>query len=733
LKKLKQSEILSKAIKVLEFDKVLEKTSNFAKGLPGKEKVLSLLPKTEIETVKENLSKTNFFCNLHLRGGIPIRSYPDLRPLFKKVRIEGSVLSEKEIAEVIQLLSVGKELAGFFTAFPLEGKLSGIFNFLSPSEGLLKEILKFVDEKGQVIDSASSELLKIRTSIRRISSEIRRKLEVYFSKYSEVLRERVITERNSRYVILAKPNFRKSFEGIVHDVSGSGESFYVEPIGILEDNNRLEELRGREKKEVRKILKKLTEFLRNNVRELERIFWTVVEIDFWQAVARFSLEIEGVVPEFCEEVSLIQAKHPILLLSNQKVVGVDIRFKNGLVITGPNAGGKTVALKTVGLFSLMAQSGFLVPAQKCKLKLFKRWLVDIGDEQSIEQSLSTFSAHAVNLAGILKHADESSLVLIDELGTGTDPVEGSALAVAILKDLERKKSTVVITTHLGPVKMFAWKSGYYEVATVLFDERTLKPLYELAYGIIGKSYALEVARICGIPEDVIREAKRNLVGGESDIMELLEREYLKLQEEKAELARLKEQLVEREKELEELKEQLESALKKSQKKKEFKQLVKKVEKSVKLLQEETSPINVGDVVEIRGKKGKGRVVSVDKEKGIAEVVFGSLRFKTKLRELKKSEPVPVADDGVYHAKPKKFKPEIMLRGMTREEALLALEKFINDALLVGAKRVRIIHGLGEGILKRAVREYLTSLPFVKSFRSGDAYEGGEGVTVVEFE
>ncbi|SMP17933.1 DNA mismatch repair protein MutS2 [Desulfurobacterium pacificum] len=737
----------------LEFDKILQIASEFAKSVPGKDSVLSIRPIVEKEKVQKELELTSSFCRLLSERPVPLETFPDISSILKKLTAEGVVLGESAFVEILKVIRVASVLRRFFEE--LDSRFERLKTYSDRIYGFseLKEVLESTfDDYGNVLDTASPSLAAVRREVLELSYRIKRKLEDLVNRYDDVCPDRIVTERDGRYVVLVKPHFRKKFKAIVHDRSSSGQTYYVEPLSVVEDNNKLQELRSREREEIERILKKLSLLVFQHRSQLQSSFKALVEIDRRLAVAQFSLKVKGVMPEFSEEVKLKQAKHPLLLLSDREVVPVDIFLKNGLVITGSNTGGKTVTLKTLGLLSMMAQSGFLIPAEEgSSLRFFKKWMVDIGDEQSIEQSLSTFSAHISNVAKILKEADSDTLVLLDELGAGTDPVEGSSLAVAILEFLKRKRVKTVVTTHFTPVKLYAYKDDYYEVASVLFDEITLKPLYKLVYGLVGKSYALEIASRYGVPQEVIDMAKR-ILGNEGkiaeDIISALEEEYKKLVKEREELKRKEKELEERERRvlkelseelrafIEELEEKSKKALQ-SAKSGEIKQIVVTAKKKLDSLQVKESKsvddFSPGMTVKVKSTGRKGKVVEVNRGRGVVKVQLGSIKVEMKPDQLEVVEEVGRKEDVsvVNVERPKRFFPELKLLGMRGEEALRALEEFLDDAAVLGFKSVKVVHGHGAGILKRLVREYLKESPYVKSFRPGKIEEGGDGVTIVE--
>ena len=744
----------------LEYDKLLRETSRLAKSSPARERVLSLKPSVNRSEVERNLELTDAFFKLLKEKALPLETFPDVSPLIEKLRIEGSVLSLEELLDLLRLLEQSKILKNFFKNLPQHlSRISFYAERLTAGGELLDRLRESIDESGEVLDSASPTLRSIRRNISTVSSRIKERLTSIVNRHEDICPDRIITEREGRYVILVKPHFKKRFQGIVHDRSSSGQTLYVEPLSVVELNNRLRELKKEEAEEIRRILRELSSLARSCLSEIETSFRALVEIDFRYAIAYMSLKLSGTYPSFSGEFNLKGAKHPLLVLTGKEVVPVDLKLKRGLVITGPNTGGKTVSLKTLGLLSMMAQSGFLIPAGEGSSLIFvKKWFADIGDEQSIEQSLSTFSSHVKRIGEILREVDHSSLVLLDELGAGTDPVEGSALAVAILKYLKDKGAKVVATTHFTPVKLYAYKDDYYDVASVLFDEESLKPLYRLAYGVVGKSYALVVAGRYGIPDEVIETAK-SLMGAEDrmaeEIIEALEREYKRLVEERKEVERLRRELSRKESELRErerkireessrrLKEFIEELQKKTEEilreretskaRERFRKLVISVKNRAEV-EEEVRPrgeVRVGDPVKVLPSGRKGRVIEIAGNK--ARVLIGQVKVDVKLSNLVRVEEVPGKDESsaVSAPKPGRFFPELKLLGMRGDEALRALEEFLDDAAIVGVREVKIVHGYGEGILKRLVREYLKNSPYVKSFRPGGPQEGGDGVTVVQ--
>ncbi len=738
----------------LEFTELLEKTAELARSEPAKKRILKTRFSPERDEVIRSVLLTDEMVKLIREVNFPLEAFPPLEPVMDKLKVEGSVLTPEDLLKVravcLQSSTVLKFLKGFKERFERVFELS---KGLSPFSELIEEIDRTVDETGYILDSASEELLRIRGEIRGVSRRIKERIDALISRNEDMFPGRVITKRNGRYVVLVKPNFSQRFRGLVHDRSSSGHTLYVEPETIVDENNRLITLKAEEKREVERVLKRISSTVSSKSDRLKRAYRTLIEIDRLLAVATMSLKLKGTVPEISDSIDLKGARHPLLELSGKDVTPVDITFERGLVITGPNTGGKTVTLKTLGLLVLMFQSGYLIPADEgSRIRIFRKVMADIGDEQSIEQNLSTFSSHARNISAMLKEADEDSLILLDELGAGTDPVEGSNLGIGILEFLKEKGAKVVATTHFTPIKLYAYRDSYYTVASVMFDEETLEPLYRLAYGVIGKSYALVIAKRFGMPDEVIEYAEALMSSEErmaSRIISLLEEEHRKLLQErervsslKRELERKAEELKRKEKELKEkgireirellsfLREEGRKALKSR------KELHSVIETGRRKLEEielkGASKVEKGQFVRVSGSGKVGKVLSVDGSS--AKVQVGNLIMKVKISHLEPVEkPIKVEEVKrvVSIKRPSSFFPELNVIGMRGDEALSAVEKFLDSARIEGFERVKIIHGHGMGILKRLIREYLKSSPYVKSFSKGSVEEGGDAVTVVQ--
>ncbi|HID66070.1 MAG TPA: endonuclease MutS2, partial [Aquificaceae bacterium] len=553
----------------------------------------------------------------------------------------------------------------------------------------------------------------------------------------------------------------KKIFGIVHGTSSSGYTTYIEPQFVIHLNNKLTQLKEQEEEEVRRVLQRISEYIGDYSKDLSESFEACVEVDFLQCKYRFKKLVNGKFPQFGNWIELYGVKHPILMQVKEEVVPVDIilKEKKGLILTGPNTGGKTVALKTLGLSVLLFQSAIPIPAdENSKLPLFEKVFTDIGDEQSIEQSLSTFSAHMRNVAEFIGKSDNHTLVLIDELGAGTDPIEGSALGIGILEYLKERNAWVFITTHHTPIKLYATTSDYYVPASVLFDRETLKPLYKITYNTVGESMAFHIAKKYGIPEKVIEIAKKHIGEfGEKYLqaMEKLSKYIQKYEEEHKKAEELRKELQKQKEDLEKLRREYEEAkrrgwkeayreakeylrklahesqeiLKKAKDKKEVKEFIsRKKQELEKIVPQEKSDIKVGDTVIFMGKKGKVLEIKGDK----AYLHLDRFKIWVDVRELEKtSKYLPTEIPKVSVETPVKVERDTLnLVGKDINTATLELERFIEEAHSAGLKVVRIIHGIGSGKLKTAVKEALSKNEKVKFFRDAYPREGGSGVTVV---
>jgi DNA mismatch repair protein MutS2 len=679
--------------------------------------------------------------------------------------------------------------------------LAQVAAHIRPCQALIEEINRCIDDQGDVRDEASPALARIRREVDIAHGRIQAKLEniIQSSKNASYLQEAIITRREGRYVIPIKTQFKDKIPGVVHDRSASGVTLFIEPLSAVDLNNAWRELQLEEEEEVRRILAALSRMVGENAEDIEKTVEALAELDVAFAKARYAEAIDASKPELVafadhsdehpgSTVHLLGARHP--LLDPEEVVAIDVDLDEQthvLVITGPNTGGKTVSLKTVGLLTLMGQTGLHIPAESgSRLSPFEGVYADIGDEQSIEQNLSTFSSHMTNIISFLDEADSRSLVLLDELGAGTDPAEGSALARALLEHFRRRKSTTFVATHYPELKTYAQLTPGVRNASVEFDPETLSPTYRLTIGLPGRSNALTIARRLDMPEAIIEEA-REMVSPEDlrtqDMLDDIHQLRMKMAEERAEAhgarteakkmtRELRDRLAtieeEREQILREARSEAEEAMETLQT--EIRRLrsrlraagasveaVGAVEEELKSLESEmppvepreppappqvsesleeegtARPIRTGDTVWVRPLNTKGEVLNV--QDGDAEVQVGRARTHVslsalELREAEKPEPVP---EGVQVTTEPPASPgrSIDLRGATVNESLDRLDRYLDQAMRAGLPEARIIHGKGTGTLRRAVRDFLADHPLVQDYEGGDYREGGEGVTVAK--
>jgi len=764
-------------LNLLEYEKFLENLSNYTFNEKTKEKIKNLKPQTNENQVKKRINLVNDFIKIYERERFfPLSEFPDIENHLKLLSIEESILSSLEIKDIETILSISRQIKRFLqNSIRKENEeIFQLYRKLFSSREIERIINDSIDEADFIKDSASRDLSKIRKEIKEIERKIVSILEniIHNYKYEDIIQEKIITTRKERYVIPVKENFSSKLKGIIHDRSSTGHTVFVEPINIVELNNKLSDLKIREQIEIRKILKFLTDTIRSSLRTIRQTFDAIIEFDTLLAIAKYSVEFSCSFPKFSKKVSLKEAKHPLFLMSNKKFNPIDIFIdsKNkGLIITGPNTGGKTVALKTLGIFSLLIQSGIPVPAlENSEIPIFEGIFVDIGDYQSIEANLSTYSWHISNIKEILSKVNENSLVLLDELIPGTDPDEGSAIGIGILKFLKGKGTYTVATSHFRQIKLFALSDDYFEVASVGFDREKLFPTYTLHYKTIGQSMAFYIAEKLGFYKEILEEAKKYL--NEENIkldkaLQKLEEYKIFYDEESKKVNQLKKQLEEEKEKYQKLNEELEKLKKQKWKEslKEIEEFVKQVKKEGYQILEEIKTsksgkvieqfgkkvkqqvlnqkketeetlleyLNIGDKVKIKGKNTIGEIISIRETK--ANVNFNGLKIWVPLKELERIEDVKTEKKTKFHVRRKKvnIKPEINLIGLTKDEAIKRLEEFLDKAILEGYTYLRIIHGYGSGVLRKAVREYLETSPYRLEFKDAEYNEGGMGVTVVE--
>lgn len=783
-----------KVLRILEYDKIINMLSECALSNKGKDMCLNLKPSNNIHEVNDNLNETKESIDLVLKwGNLPLEGIRDVSDIIRRCRM-GFVLSPKELLDVCDLLRCSRNLKNFMKdgakkeSFPI---LYDIIDSLFIIKNIEESIENTIIGEDEISDRASAKLYDIRKKIREKNSKIREKLQSMIQTYSKYLQDPIVTIRGDRYVIPVKAEYKGSVPGLVHDQSSSGSTLFIEPMAVVEMNNDIKELMLKEKIEIERILSELTQKVSQYIDEIEHNNENAAYLDFLMAKAKLSLDFNGTIPTVNDKgfINIKSARHP--LINKEKVVPIDIRIGDtykALVITGPNTGGKTVTLKTAGLLTLMAMSGLAIPAKDgSEISVFKKIFADIGDEQSIEQSLSTFSSHMTNIVDILKNVDEKSLVLVDELGAGTDPVEGAALAMAILEKLYNEGSIIIATTHYSEIKVFAMEKEGFENASVEFDIETLRPTYRLLIGIPGKSNAFEISKRLGLEKDVIDKARsfvsKDTVKFEDVIQSLqnktitLQRELEKTQEIKREIEELKNELSQKKYKLES---QRENIIKKAQEEafkivrnakdeadsmikeindirmkakdiasiKEAEEIRKKLKIKLEELDKESEEINekegmvpadnvkIGDEVYVTTLSQKGEVISEVDSKGEVTVQIGIMKINVPLSKLlkvlnKKKEDKKVGTSKLISQKVYNVSSSIDLRGQTLDEALYNLDKYLDDAFLAGLCNVRIIHGKGTGVLREGIQSFLKKHHYVKSIRIGDINEGGSGVTVAE--
>ncbi len=752
-----------KDLEKLGYNIIKDKLRSFAHSVPTCEKIDSLRPSSDPEEVRERIDLYQAFDSIP--GEIVIPDFPDIRDLLKRADVEGFVLSVEDIISILKVLEIIKEIRKVLGQYSERSdrirRLVKNLNNFSPVENLINSA---IDRRGFVKDSASGELYRIRKKIRTLENEINMRLESLFNRPDSdtIFSDRIVTIRNGRYVVPVKTAHARSIFGIIHGTSSSGYTTYIEPQFIVHLNNQVSELKESEEEEVRRILKEITTYIKDYSDKIEESFSVLVEVDYLQCLKRLASLYRGNFPETGNHIELRKAVHPLLPLQEKEAVPVNIRMKErkGLILTGPNTGGKTVALTLLGLTALMVQSGIPVPLEEgSTIPVFTGIYVDVGDEQSIEQNLSTFSAHMTNISEFLPRAGENDLVLLDELGAGTDPLEGSALGIGILEYLKQKNCWVFANTHHMPIKVYAVNSEYYVPASVMFDRETLRPLYTIAYNTVGESMAFGIARKCGIPQEVISRAEKELGEMGRQYIHAIDRlsEFThsyeeKLREVEALKEKLSHQVNEYEKMISRLKEQERKGWKEAYREarlylqnlyaegqKILKDLREK-DQIERFIQEKRGEIldrigrerelpKVGDTIFFEG--GKGKVVKV--EEGRVWVVSGGMRIEVSLDMIEKVERGSLKDRKekreLPHPKGSLAGSELNLLGMDRDSALIELERFIESAWAGGLKTVRIIHGVGSGTLKSAVQEFLSKSERVKFFRSAYPREGGSGVTI----
>jgi DNA mismatch repair protein MutS2 len=786
------------ALKVLEYDKVRDIVARYAASEPGKAVVQALTPSAERDQVLARLAETREFLRIREAGEQPpLDGIRDIGRSIEKLRVAGMMLLPAELLEAAATLGAARRLKSFFQRFAgADGsrltvpRLCSQAGAITPLKHLEDAVHAAIDETGEIKDSASPELRRVRKLIGRTRDGIMERLSRILrdADAQNIIQEQLITVRDDRYVMPLKPNFRQSIKGVVHGHSGSRATLFVEPLEVVEQNNRLSELRMEEREEQERILRQLSGLLAGEVEAIDAAYRAASQIDAVHARARFGTEFGGSVPELVEGGSfhLRTARHPLIVEKRrtgtiaQDAVPNDIdlpRSARALVISGPNAGGKTVILKTIGILCLMAQAGIPVTAAEgSQLPLFGETFADIGDEQSLEQDLSTFSAHASRIAGILREAKKDSLVLLDELASGTDPAEGAALGAAVLGRLLEIGCVSVITTHHSSLKLFGAKTAGAVNAAMEFDVETLKPTYRFIPGRPGRSYGLDMASRLGVPEDVVQDARSRLTADEAALDRLLEQveqdarqlrserqqagqdlsaaHRLKAEAEQLHRAASDEARTAKAKAKQEAREVLVAlrqklkdlsrveAIDRGQVERERRELGVLAQQLEPVEEETVGPpihrgtIQPGDRVRMPRLKRTGTVLFAHHDE--LEVDADGLKLKIALRDAVPVEDAAAAKHGTavsgWSADVEEhdgLPDRVNLLGLRVDEALAETERFLDRAGMRGFQQVVIIHGLGTGALKAAVTGLLKGHPLIAAFRTGEPSEGGAGVTVAE--
>ncbi|MBG9590082.1 endonuclease MutS2 [Cytobacillus firmus] len=781
-----------RVLKILEFNKVKEQLLEHVSSSLGRKKALNILPSTDYEEVIRRQEETDEAVTvLRIKGNVPLGGIFDIRPHVKRAVI-GGMLSPQELNQISSTIHASRQMKRFIEEFAEEESslpiLLGYTDKIIVLADLETSIRNAVDDNGEVLDSASETLRSLRNQLRTKESRVRERLEsmIRSSSAQKMLSDAIITIRNDRFVIPVKQEYRGHYGGIIHDQSSSGQTLFIEPASIVQLNNELQGIRVKEQQEIERILIALSGQTAENSSELETIVDVLGEVDFTFAKARYSKRIKASKPKINNQgkISLFKARHPLIPID--EVVANDIKLGDDystIVITGPNTGGKTVTLKTVGLCTLMAQAGLQIPAlDGSETAVFGNVYADIGDEQSIEQSLSTFSSHMVNIVDILNQVDFNSLVLFDELGAGTDPQEGAALAISILDEVYKRGARVIATTHYPELKAYGYNREGVINASVEFDIETLSPTYKLLIGVPGRSNAFEISKRLGLNDQVI-ETARSYIGTDTnqvenmiasleesrrqaeadmeeanDFLKSAEKLHKDLQKQMAEFYEQKDAMHEKASEkagdiVEKAKAEAEEIIRDLRKMRmekhaevkeheliEAKKRLSDAAPQMSTAKNKLKPKNTkhvfeeGDEVKVLSFGQKGHLLKKASENEW-QVQIGILKMKVAEKDLEYiKSPKPVETKPVATVKGRDFHVslELDLRGERYENALLRVEKYLDDALLAGYPRVSIIHGKGTGALRQGVQEYLRNHRSVKKIRFGEAGEGGTGVTIVEF-
>lgn len=785
-----------KSLRVLEFNKIVDILKTKVSSSLGLKYIENLTPSSDYEEVKYMLEETSQAQSILLkRGGVPLNGIHDIEDKAKRAEI-GASLDPGSLIKIADTLRVARNLKNILSSsdeddfnYPI---IQGLSNSLYIYRDVEDKIYNAIISEIEISDNASIELRNIRRRIVQKNQSIRSKLNsiITSSTYQKYLQDAIISVRGDRFVVPVKAEYRSYVSGIIHDQSSSGATLFIEPMSIVDMNNELRQLRLQEQEEIERILAELSSLVGEISHDIIANQEILGKLDFAFAKGKLSISMKAIEPELNEDkyINIKSGRHP--LLDPETVVSNDIylgREFHTLLITGPNTGGKTVTIKTVGIFALMTQSGLHIPANYgSSMCVFDNIFADIGDEQSIEQSLSTFSSHMTNIVSILKDVTENSLVIFDELGAGTDPMEGAALAIAILEDVKMAGATCIATTHYTELKNYALTKEGVENAAVEFDVETLSPTYRLLMGIPGKSNAFAISKKLGLSDYIISRA-RDFIDDSNieleDVLQEAEKSRLKAIEEREEAEKLKAEIQQVKREYDEklekimsqrdkmieqakseafritrgAKEEVDSIIKElramenemasKEKNRKIEALRKELTNSMGALQptvesmivpkistKEIKNLKPGDEVKVITLNQNGSVISVDEKKKEAVVQIGIMKMTLPFKSLQraKSEAKTTVTKGtrnIIKSKSGRVKSEVDLRGMTLEEAIIELDKYLDDACVAGLENVTIIHGIGTGVLKSGLQDVLKKNKHVKSQRPGQYGEGGAGVTI----
>lgn len=788
------TDLFEKSIQTLELPRVLELLAGQAQTEEGKDRCRALRPLTDADDVRRRLEETSAALGMIVLRGSP--SLSGVRPVGASLQRAdmGGALNTRELLDIAALLRCARAAREYASG---EGSaktcIDHLFASLAPNRFLEEKISGAILSEEEIADAASPELADIRRHIRACSSKVRDILQkLISSSQSKYLQESIITMRSGRYVVPVRSECKNEIPGLVHDVSGSGGTFFIEPMGVVKTNNELRELQAREEKEIERILRELSAECAAHREDIAQNYDLLVLLDGIFARARLSSRLHCSAPRLAARgIDLKKARHP--LLPPDKAVANDLRLGGDfdtLVITGPNTGGKTVTLKTMGLLILMAQCGLHIPVgDDSSIVIFDHVLADIGDEQSIAQNLSTFSSHMTNIVGILEACGPGSLILFDELGAGTDPVEGAALAAAVIESARKRGALVCATTHYAELKVYAMTTPGVENASCEFDVETLAPTYHLLIGIPGKSNAFAISKRLGLPQSIIDQAAARIDAENvrfEDVLTQLDRQRQEMEREKEEVRKLRREMEDAAKTAREYRQRLEMERDKAAQKAqaearaildearrtadqvfaELNDMRRRQEKEASWQEQNdrraglrrrlneaedalggheelpvpppTRPAKAGDTVELVKMGTRATVLAVNKDGGL-QLQAGILKITAKQEEVRvvedagdgKKQAAHIAQREEHKLRALGASPEVDLRGMMTDEALLVLDRFLDSAVMGRLETVTVIHGKGTGAVRKAVRDHLKRSRYVKSFRPGRYGEGEDGVTVVE--